>query len=69
MRWFAAMAAVPAGAALQLHERSLLAEPLYPALIAFGLLLVALGWRWRHRLPLAALALAGLALVGFGSTG
>ncbi len=69
MRWFAAMAAVPAGAVLQLHERSLLAEPLYLALIAFGLLLVALGWRWRHRLPLAPLALAGLALVGFGSTG
>ena len=69
MRWLAAMIAVPAGVAWQLHERSLRGEDLYLALVAFGLLLAALGGRWRRLAPLALLGLAGLVLIGFASTG
>jgi competence protein ComEC len=60
------MLAVPLGVALQLQEPVLQSGVRYGGLVALGALLVGAGWRWRR---LAALALLGLALIGFGSTG
>lgn len=66
MRWLAAMAAALAGVLGQLQQRSLPGEGVHLALVAGGLLCIAVGWRWRRAF---ALLLVGLVLLGFGSTG
>lgn len=66
LRWFAALLAWPLGAAVQLQQRALDDTALYAALVALGVLFALAGWRWRR---LGLLAVLGLALAGFGSTG
>lgn len=65
-RWFVALLAVPAGAALQLQQRELLAGSSCLALALLGAVACLAAWRWRRA---AVLALAGLVLLGFASTG
>lgn len=65
-RWFVALLALPAGVALQLHERALLEASTYLAIAGAGAAACLLAWRWRRA---AVLALAGLVLIGYASTG
>jgi competence protein ComEC len=55
-----------AGVALQLNERALMAVSNYLALLAAGVLMMVLAWRWRR---LFVLALIGMAAMGAGSAG
>ena len=69
------MVAWLAGVAAQLHERSLLALPVYVSMCVSALLLFVAAWPWRRRaawrstiLAVVAAAIAGFALSGWQAT-